>query len=75
MTEPVQIVDIRAPAISLVYDFFGGVDIKCDDFVFVHINYDYRYTCNSHRTWLAEEIKKLLEGNQTQLLATIVEPV
>lgn len=38
-----------------------SVDIKCDDCVLVHINWDDHYTCLIHRAWLADNIVTLLE--------------
>ena len=50
-----------APNIEVGYDMFGGVDIRVGgDFVYVHINYDYRYTHNSARRALADNIVRLL---------------
>ena len=52
-----------APNIEVGYDMFGGVDIRLGgDFVYVHINYDYRYTHNSARRALADNIVELLGG-------------
>jgi hypothetical protein len=50
--------------IEVGYDFFGGVDIRLGgEFVYVHINYDPRYTHNTARTQLADKIVGLLTGN------------
>lgn len=42
----------------------GGVDIMIGDWVYVHINYDYRHTCNASRAALANEIVELLKAKQ-----------
>ena len=53
-----------ANGIEVGYDFFGGVDIRLGgEFVYVHINYDPRYTHNAARTQLADKIVGLLTGN------------
>lgn len=50
-----------APGIEVGYDMVGGVDIRLGgDFVYVHINYDYRYTDNASRANLADRIVGLL---------------
>lgn len=46
--------------VSTHHDGKGGIDIKIDEWVYVHINYNYRYTDNAHRAWLAREIVSLL---------------
>lgn len=38
----------------------GSLAIMLDDFEFVRVNYDYRYTDNRHRRWLAERIEQLI---------------
>ena len=49
------------PGLEVGYDMMGGVDIRLGgDFVYVHINYDYRYTHNSARKALADNIVRLL---------------
>jgi len=48
--------------LTLEYDLFGGISLKIDDFTYVKVNYDYRYTCNSKRKLLAENIAKLIAG-------------
>jgi len=48
--------------VTLEYDLFGGVDIKIEDFVYVHINYDHRYTHNATRKALTESIAGLIAG-------------
>lgn len=62
-----EIVHIFPTRVWKEYDMFGGVAIKmqhegCDEFTIAQINYDWRYTSNAHRTWLADEIIKLLGG-------------
>lgn len=54
-------IKLRPVPVTKHFDQQGGVDIKLEDFVLVHINYDYRYTNNAHRAWLADEIIKLLQ--------------
>ena len=54
-----------ADGVEVGYDLFGGVDIRLGgEFVYVHINYDYRYTDNASRRWLAEQIVGLLTHPQ-----------
>jgi hypothetical protein len=51
--------------LNLNGQLFGGVDIRLDgEFVYVHINYDYRYTDNATRQRLAEQIVGLLTSPQ-----------
>lgn len=53
-----------APGVEIGYDLFGGADIRLGgEFVYVHINYDYRYTHNSARMVLAEQIAGILSGS------------
>ena len=57
---PVQFKQV-ADGIDVGYDIFGGVDIRIGgDFVYVHINYDHRYTDNASRKLLADQIVGLL---------------
>ena len=57
---PVQFEKV-AEGIEIGYDFLGGVDIRLGgEFVYVHINYDYRYTHNAARKALADQIVGLL---------------
>ena len=57
---PVQFKQV-ADGIDGGYDIFGGVDIRIGgDFVYVHINYDHRYTDNASRKLLADQIVGLL---------------
>jgi hypothetical protein len=63
----VELVEILPTKIWKEYDMFGGVSIKmqhegCDEFTIAQVNYDWRYTSNAHRSWLADEIVKLLGG-------------
>lgn len=60
----VQIVEFHTSGVKAEYDIFGGVDIKIDDFVYVHINYDYRYTSNAERANLANHILAYLGGEK-----------
>jgi hypothetical protein len=53
-----------APGVEIGYDLFGGADIRLGcEFVYVHINYDHRYTHNSARRVLAEQIAGILSGD------------
>jgi hypothetical protein len=57
---PVQFEKV-AEGIEVGYDILGGVDIRLGgEFVYVHINYDYRYTHNAARKALAKQIVGLL---------------
>ena len=59
--EPVKIVSERRPIVSLrpsIWD--GSIDIMLDDFAYVTVNYDYRYTDNASRHALAEKIARLI---------------
>lgn len=59
-----------AEGIELGYDVFGGVDIRLGgDFIYVHINYDSRFTDNASRQRLAEQIVGLLTHPPTQPVA------
>ncbi|CAN7480217.1 hypothetical protein LJR074_003244 [Acidovorax sp. LjRoot74] len=52
-----------APGVEIGYDLFGGADIRLGgEFVYVHINYDWRYTHNAARMVLAEQIAGILSG-------------
>lgn len=62
------------PGIELGYDFLGGIDIRLGgEFVYVHVNYDYKYTDNSGRTRLAENIVKLICGGRLVDPSTNIE--
>ena len=66
--EEVKLVEILPTRIWKEYDMFGGVAIKMqhqgeEEFTIAQVNYDWRYTSNAHRTWLANEIVKLLGGS------------
>lgn len=66
MVKVVKIVSIHRPTVTMrprVMD--GGIDILLDDFVYVSINYDYRYTDNASRHALAEKIVSILRGDKT----------
>lgn len=52
---------IHQPSVSLRHDNQGGIDILLDDWVYVHINYNYRYTSNASRRQLAEAIAAVLK--------------
>ena len=52
----------KEPEIKAEYRDDGGVDIKIDDFTYVSINYDYRYTDNASRAALADKIIEYLKG-------------
>jgi hypothetical protein len=69
--EPMELPAIKfaqvADGIEVGYDLFGGVDIRLGgEFVYVHINYDYKYTDNATRTLLANDIVRLLTTPQPQ---------
>lgn len=48
--------------ITIDKDFFGTVHIKLGDFDFIQIQYDHRYTYNSHQDWVANKIVEALYG-------------
>lgn len=52
-------------SVTLRYNNDGSVDVLVGDWVYVHVNYDYRYTDNANRAWLANEIKRLLTTQPT----------
>lgn len=56
----VRIVELHQPKIVAEYNMWGGVDIKMDDFTFVQIHYDHRYTHNAHRKAAADHVLKFL---------------
>jgi len=58
LNKPMRTEEING--VTLEYDLFGGVNIKIEDFVYVHINYDHRYTHNAARKKLAERIAMLI---------------
>lgn len=63
MADPVQVVSIHRPVLSMrPRAMDGGIDIMLDDFVYVSVNYDYRYTDNATRHALAEKIVSILQG-------------
>jgi hypothetical protein len=64
MSEPIKIVAIHRPVLSCDNRMDGGVNIKLDDFVYVSINYDYRYTDNAMCHALAERIIAYLNGTK-----------
>jgi len=61
--------------ITLEYDILGGIDIKNDDFVFARVFYDHRYTHNAARKELAEQIAKLISGDDKSIAKPKPEPV
>ena len=63
---PVQFEKV-AEGVEVGYDFLGGVDIRLGgEFVYVHINYDYRYTHNAARKALADQIVGLITTQPAQ---------
>lgn len=67
------------PKITLESDIFGGISIKLDDFVFVKVNYDHRYTDNAHRLMVAEAIGRMLgwdggERPASQAINSVFQP-
>jgi len=67
----VTIVEILPTKVWQEKDMFGTVHIKMqhqgmDPFTICDIHYNYAYTSNSHQRQLAEEIIKLLGGNNEQ---------
>ncbi len=62
---PLQIVKMITPTVTIENDLFGGVAIKIDDFVYVQVNYDHRYTCNASRRDLVNHIIEYLTGVKT----------
>lgn len=58
--EKVKIVEFHYPSITVESDMFGGKAIKFDDFTYVKIDYDYRYTNNAGRSILCDQILDLL---------------
>lgn len=47
--------------LRLVYTMDGAVEIRIGDFVYVRVNYDYRYTDNARRAKLANDIFDLIK--------------
>lgn len=65
-----------AEGIEVGYDVFGGADIRLGgDFVYVHINYDYRYTDNATRHRLANNIVGLLTATPPAAPVAKLEPL
>lgn len=65
MVEVVEIVKVFEKRVWVEKDFMGTVHIKmqhegCEEFDFIQIQYDYRYTGNSHQAYMTEQILKLL---------------
>lgn len=46
--------------VSVEKDFLGTVHIKIGDFDFIQIQYDHRFTYNSHQEWVANQIVAVL---------------
>lgn len=60
--EAVKRLKLKPVELSMEYRMDGGVDIKLDEFVYVSVNYSYRYTSNDARARLSEHIVKYLKG-------------
>ena len=63
--KPIEIERILPTTVTQRPDDRGGIEIVMqhegmDEFVIANVHYDYRYTSNGHRSWLADEIVKLL---------------
>lgn len=63
--KPVEIVEMHAPKVFVEKDFMGTVHIKMqykndEPFDFIQIQYDHRFTHNSHQKQLTDQILKLL---------------
>lgn len=55
-------VTLHEPKVSIRHaDDGGAMEVMLDNWVYVRINYDYRYTDNASRMWLAKEVQKLLQ--------------
>jgi hypothetical protein len=52
------------PAVTVHNDPFGGVTIKLDDFDFVKIEYDPRYTDNAHQKRLVDHVLGFFEQGE-----------
>lgn len=59
--------------ITIDKDFFGTVHIKLGDFDFIQIQYDHRYTYNSHQAWVANKIVETLYGPSAAEYSTQVD--
>lgn len=64
---PVQVISIEAPGVTVEKDLFGTVRIKLnyeggEPFDFVQIQYDHRFTHNSHQHSLAQRIVAAISG-------------
>jgi hypothetical protein len=65
----VEIVELLPTKIWWDKDMFGTVSIKMqhqgtDEFVFIQMAYDYRYTSNAHQAHIADRIVAMLKGEQ-----------
>lgn len=58
-----RVVVLHEPKVSIRHAEAGAMEVMIDDWVYVRINYDYRYTDNASRMWLAKEVQKLLQHN------------
>lgn len=59
-----RLVILHEPKISVRHAEAGAVEVMLDDWPYVRINYDYRYTDNASRMWLAKEVARLLQDNE-----------
>lgn len=64
-TKTAEIVEILPTKVWAEKDFFGTVHIKIqheglEEFDFIQIQYDHRYTSNSHQEKMTKEILKLM---------------
>lgn len=60
----VQIYEGREPEVTWRHSGKGGIDVLVEDWVYVNINYDYRYTDNASRLRLAKDIVELIKKSQ-----------
>jgi endo-alpha-1,4-polygalactosaminidase (GH114 family) len=68
----VEIESLHTPKVTVRHiGFCGSMGVFVDDFMYVEVNYDYRYTCNSARAELAEKIAEYVRGNQRVFMATV----
>ena len=69
MTEEYKIVEILPTKIWWDKDMWGTVHIKMQhegmyEFTFIKINYNYAYTDNAHQRLLADQIVRILKGEE-----------
>lgn len=62
METPVKAIEVHYPKLTCQDRMDGGIDIMIDDFVYVSVNYDYRFTNNAARRALADKIVGLLKA-------------